>query len=98
MNAIRSSEIRTYHDIQAQADLERMLKARHERMEARAATARANATMERIRENDASGCAECDDVPDQREPFGWIDSAVFLAPMAIVTVLILIARWSGWLS
>ena len=93
MNAIRTSEIRTYRDMQAQADLERMLKAHHERIARRAETARADATMARIREHDTSGCAECDDVP--AEPFTWVDSAVFLAPMGIVTVLILLARWSG---
>ena len=32
------------------------------------------------------------------EPFGWVDSAVFLTPLAIVCVLILLARWSGWLA
>jgi hypothetical protein len=29
------------------------------------------------------------------EPFTWVDSAAFLAPMGIVAVLILLARWSG---
>jgi energy-coupling factor transporter transmembrane protein EcfT len=83
MNAIRQTEFRTLSDRQAQARLERMLANRR--------------AAERARE------ARLLRSPNKRntakpEPFTWIDSAVFLAPMGIVAVLILLARWSGVLS
>ena len=83
MNAVRQTEFRTTADLQAQARLERMLANR------RAAERASEARLLRF--------------PNQRnaakpEPFTWVDSTVFLAPMGIVSVLILIARWSGVLA
>ena len=85
MNAVRQTEFRTAADRQAQARLERMLANR------RAAERAREARLLRL------------SAPNQRnaakpEPFTWVDSAVFLAPMGIVSVLILIARWSGVLA
>lgn len=84
MNSLSRTEFRTVTDRQAQARLERMLKNR------RAAEAAREAKFHKLR-------APRTPAP-KPEPFGWIDSAVFLAPMASVAVLILIARWSGYLS
>ena len=83
MNAVRQTEFRTAADRQAQARLERMLANRR--------------AAERARE------ARLLRSPSQRNaakprPFTWVDSAVFLAPMGIVAVLILLARWSGVLA
>ena len=91
MNALHSAEIRTYHDLQAQADLERMLKNR------RAAEAARVAKFRKVpsQPEPANFCAPDDATP---EPFGWVDSAVFLTPMFVVAVLILAARWMGWLA
>ncbi len=36
--------------------------------------------------------------PDTREPFDWIDSAVFLSCGVIVAALILVLSWAGWLA
>jgi hypothetical protein len=84
MNAIRQTEFRTTADRQAQARLERMLANRRASERAREAMFRKLPTPRTA--------------APKPEPFGWIDSAVFLAPMGIVAVLILIARWSGWLA
>ena len=91
MNSLSRTEIRTYRDLQAQADLERMLKKR------RAAEAARKAKFRKVptQPEPVNFCAPDDATP---EPFGWVDSAVFLTPMFVVAVLILIARWSGWLS
>lgn len=91
MNALHRTEIRTYRDMQAQADLERMLANRRAAERARADKFRKPPTQP----EPANFCAPDDATP---EPFGWIDSAVFLTPMFVVAVLILIARLSGWLA
>lgn len=44
----------------------------------------------------ANFCAPSD--PDGREPFDWIDSAVFLCCGTVVALCLLIASWKGWLS
>lgn len=84
MNALHRTEIRTYRDMQAQADLERMLTNRR--------------AAERARETRFSKLRASRAVALKPESFGWVDSAVFLTPLAITAALILIARWSGWLS
>jgi hypothetical protein len=40
----------------------------------------------------------CAPVEHEREPFDWIDSAVFLCCGVIVAALILVLSWAGWLA
>jgi hypothetical protein len=40
----------------------------------------------------------CAPVAVEREPFDWIDSAVFLCCGVIVAAVILVLSWAGWLS
>lgn len=84
MNSLSRTEFRSMSDRQAQARLERMLANR------RAAEAKREARFSKLRASRPTA--------PKPEPFGWVDSAVFLTPMLVVAVLILIARWSGYLS
>lgn len=84
MNALSRAELRPMSARQAQARLERMLANR------RAVVAAREAKFRKLRVSRTTA--------PKPEPFTWIDSAVFLTPMFVVAVLILIARWSGWLA
>lgn len=99
MNTLRNPELRTLSDRQLQARLERQVAARKAAqsvIDARIATKR-----QQFR---ADAKAPMRVVPSVakpapvRETFGWVDSYIFLTPLAIVAALILLARWSGMLS
>lgn len=96
MNALRR-DFPTLTDRQLQSQLERQLAARKaaqhvidQRIATKRSEFRANAKAPpQIVRNEP--------VKPARETFGWVDSYIFLTPLAIVSALILAARWLGWL-
>lgn len=85
----RATEIRTYHDLQAQADLERMLKARRDAEAARAARFAKQPEP-------ANFCAESDDT-DSPIPAMLLWAAAGLAAWALFgwSVVELIRAFTG---
>jgi len=67
---------------------QRELEAERERLERTTAALQVDALMDRIREHDASGCAECDDVPEPAP----LDTTNGIMPATNATVVMRIGR------
>lgn len=71
----------------------------HYEAQQRAMEAERYARLAKALEEDAKQPANfCATVDDAREPFDWIDSAVFLCCGAVVAGAVLLASWAGWLA
>lgn len=80
---------------------QRELDAERERLEKTTAALQVDALMDRIRENDACGCAECDDVPEmppEPVPLWLVAVGASLWTLLLVIGLVLMAVRFGWLS
>lgn len=78
---------------------QRELDAERERFERTAAALQVDALMDRIREHDASGCAECDDVdPPPPAPLWLVAVGSSLWTLLLVVGLVLAAVQCGWLK
>jgi len=76
---------------------QRELEAERERLERTTAALQVDALMDRIREHDASGCAECDDVPEPA-PLWLVAVGSSLWTLLLLIGLVLAADQLGWLK
>jgi len=78
---------------------QRELDAERERFERTAAALQVDALLDRIRENDASGCAECEDeTPPPPAPLWLVAVGSSLWTLLLVIGLVLAADRLGWLA
>lgn len=89
MNSLSRTEFRNISQVRK---LQTLLDAKHDKLAAAKKFGGRHLRSVPTQPEPANFCAPDDATP---EPFGWIDSTVFLTPMFVVAVLILIARWSG---
>ena len=78
---------------------QRELEAERERLERTVAALQVDALMDRIRQNDASGCAECEDeTPPPPAPLWLVAVGSSLWTLLLIVGLVLAAVQCGWLS